>query len=83
MKIQEQIEVIRANIDIIKTKLMFFVGLVGGDVLLLTNYDKINQFFGKYLILVVFNVLGIYAVIGVVFNLTELNQKKMDLEELS
>lgn len=33
MKIREQIEVIRANIDIIKTKLMFFVGLVGGDVL--------------------------------------------------
>ncbi len=83
MKIREQIEIVRVNIDIIKTKLMFFVGLVGGDVLLLTNYDKIHQFFGKYLILFVFNILGIYAVIGVVFNLTELNQKKLELEELS
>ena len=82
MKIREKIDIIRADVDIIKTKLMFFVGLVGSDVYLLTSYDKISQFFEQYLILGVFSILGIYAVIGVTLNLISLNQLKMDLREL-
>lgn len=82
MKTRKKIDIIRVDVDIVKTKLMFFVGLVGSDVYLLANYDKISQFFEQYLILIIFNILGGYAIIGVIFNLIDLNQLKINLKEL-
>ena len=83
MKIREKIDIIKANVDIVKTKLMFFVGLVGGDVYLLINFDKINQFFNQYLLFVVFVLLGFYAIVGVIFNLMDLNLQRKNLKDLT
>ncbi len=82
MQIREKIDIIRASVDIVKTKLMYFIGLVGGDFYLLLNYDKITQFFNSYLIFSIFAILGIYATMGVFINLNDLNLKKVELEEL-
>ncbi len=82
MEIREKIDIIRANVDIVKTKLMFFAGLVGGDAYLLTNYDKITMFVNQYVLTIAFIVLAFYAVLGVVFNLVNLSVQKIELENL-
>ena len=75
MEIREKIDIIRAVTDILlKAKLMFFSGLVGGVVYMLVNYDEINKFINEYVLLIAFVVLGIYAILGVVLNIIDLTQ---------
>ncbi len=82
MEIREKIDIIKVSVDILKTKLIFFAGLVGGDIYLLINYDKISQFVNQYVIFIVFIVLGFYATLGVFLSLTDLNFRKIELEDI-
>jgi len=73
-------ELVKINIDILKTKLTFFASVVGGIMFLFINIDKINKFFNQYILAFGFIMIGFYGIIGVIKNLTELNRIKQKVE---
>ena len=82
MNLVLDIETLKIELDILKTKLVFFVGLAGGDIYLLINYDKINIFFNQYFIWFVFILFGIYSIVGVIVNFLNINKIKAYLKGL-
>jgi len=73
-------EKIKLQIDILKIKLTFFTGLTGGVTYLFLNIYKLHVNNASILYLL-FIVLFLYGLVGVLINISFLNDKYKELEQ--
>jgi len=73
-------EKIKLQVDILKIKLTFFTGLSGGISYLFLNIYKL-QILNAYILYFLFVILFLYGLVGVLLNISFLNDKYKELEE--
>ncbi|WP_457750267.1 hypothetical protein [Sulfurimonas sp.] len=71
-------ERIKLQIEILKIKLTFFTGLSGGISYLFLNIYKLH-IFNAYILYVIFVLLFLYGLVGVLLNISFLNDKYKEL----
>ena len=75
------IERLKLQIEIIKTKLLFFVGVVGAVGFIATHFESFKQVVPLWIIWIGLIVLLLYGVVGIDYNIGKLTQKYEELED--
>jgi hypothetical protein len=75
------VEIIKAYIEIVKIKLVYFSSVLAGSAFIFLNFEKVVKFLNEYLIYLFLLILFIYGIIGIMKNLIELNSYKIKLGE--
>ncbi len=75
------IERLKLQIEIIKTKLLFFVGVVGAGGYLLDKIEAFEKYFNHFLLVSGSYGLLLYGSMGIIFNMILLNKKYEELED--
>ena len=73
-------EKIKLQIEVLKIKLTFFSGLSGGISYLFLNIYKLH-IFNAYILYIIFVILFLYGLVGVLLNISFLNDKYKELEK--
>ena len=74
------IEKIKLQIEIIKIKLLFFVGVVGAGSYLLDKIETYEKYFNHFVLLGGSYGLLLYGSMGIIFNMILLNKKYTELD---
>jgi len=73
--------VIKAYIEIVKIKLVYFSSVLAGSAFIFLNFEKAVYFLNEYAVYFFLLILFIHGIIGIMKNLIELNSYKVKLGE--